>query len=250
MTLSLSDQAKYLSELGIEPWYPRVLLNNALIPTSFVESPSSQPISSPLEATIASQPIRPQLDTSVPEHPIAAAPISQALVNSEEAVQQQAITTVVSSEELEAPIRFALQLYVIDDCLVASSLTANYVELQNPASKLMNAILKVIFGGDGYLHHEHLISWPFFASPNASQGVSSAQKYVNGVVEHLIEAHRVKKILGFGGVLAKLNGWSSVCGDLFSVPYLLLPSIYKMLQDPTLKSKAWQVIQQSDFMCQ
>jgi hypothetical protein len=239
VTLSFSEQANYLNELGIQVWYPRVHLTNAIPPKTLVTQASNaieslgvkeeaQSIKSNLIKDITPEsenrsPIEPFSKTKPPEQ---------------------------SESHTETPIRFALHLYVIGDCLVASSLSPDYLSRQESATRLLNAIVKVTFQREAVLHHDHLISWPFFASPNANQGIESAQKYVNGVIEHLIEAHRIEKILAFGGVLAKLNGWRSLDGQLLSVPYLLLPSLYKMLQDPLLKKKAWQTIQQSDFLQQ
>lgn len=235
MTLSFAEQQQYLKEIGIDIWYPRLNLSHALLPQQFNEC-SNQLGKGMHEASTISM-----------DSPVAGVSVGQQK-------EPEGVGSTITDESqigfdaVEVPIRFAIRLYVVNDCLVVSSLASDYEIYENSASKLLKSILKITTSGEIILQHDHLISWPFFASPNASQGMSAAQKYVNGVIEHLIEAYHVKTLLAFGGVLAKLNSWKDLSGNFLTVPYVLLPSLYKMLQNPSLKKKAWQSIIQSDML--
>ncbi len=242
MTLSIQEKSSYLTEFGVDLWFPRVKLNNSPLPQSFIET-KRPPVTDdkplvPENAETAALQTEPPVSDLKLERP------AETLY--EPAVSQPVMQPASVADD--RPIHFALNLYVINDCLVISSLSSDFQLHDVPAKKLMCAVLKTMIRESQNLRHDHLISWPFFASPNSNQGIHSAKQYVNGVIEHLIESHSIKRLVVFGGVLPKLNAWQKAAGDLFEVPYLVLPSLYKMLAEPALKKKAWQAIQKSSFL--
>lgn len=242
--LSTEQKQAYLSEMGIEPWYPRVALPNSmpaiqLIPAVVPEiEPVSEPPANSASVVQTPQPDPIQLKSSVPV---------------EEGVQPPAPVaqpSVVVDQLYDKPVRFGLAIYVIGDWLITSSLVPNYQQLNDADVRLIQAIVKAIDGTNAAFGYHHVISWPFFSNPQASQGAEAAKRYVNGVIEHLAEEHEVKKLLSFGGVLAKLNDWQSAEGSEFNLARLNLPSVYKMLHEPALKAKAWDSIRQSALFAQ
>ncbi|MEJ2043629.1 MAG: hypothetical protein P8X74_13805 [Reinekea sp.] len=240
MTLSISEKAEYLAEIGIEAWYPRYSLQNALQVELF--------IAQELKSTLATVPEdTSETYTQIPTSKQFPSKVSTTSKAEQTTKLEGPLTRPTGSLE-EKPIRFALNLYIYNEYLIVSSLSTDYKQKQASAQKLLTAILRTILSEELALRHDHLISWPFFASPNANQGIASARQYVNGVIEHLTETHTVNKVIVFGGVLPKLNEWVSATGQIFEKPYLVFPSLYKMLSDPGLKRKAWQTILESDLV--
>jgi len=227
VNLTPEQKYNYIDALGIEPWYPRVVLINA----------------KPVQALGLEQ-VEPE-DTSVPEVPVST--LQTVSVVEETSDTEQPKTTVADSvaQNSEKPIRFGLALYVIDDWIICSSLVSDYQQYNDVSVKLIYAILNAISNGTGTLHYHHVISWPFFSNRQVSQGIEPARQYVNGVIEHLVEQHKASKLLVCGGVLAKLNQWQDVEGQEFGLSRVNIPSVYKMLSDPREKAKAWHLIQKS-----
>lgn len=239
--LTTEQKQTYLAEMGIDPWFPRVSLPNALPVIQLAPVPTQQ--------------TGPSVDTAMPVSVSAVAampetkPVPSSTSEKAEVVQHPASikpeSSVVVDQLYDKPVRFGLAIYVIGDWLITSSLTSNYQQLNDADVRLIQAIVKSIDGTSSAFAYHHVISWPFFSNVQASQGAEAAKRYVNGVIEHLAEEHEAKKLLCFGGVLAKLNDWQSAEGTEFDLTRLNLPSIYKMLQEPSLKAKAWDVIQRS-----
>ena len=244
-TLIISRQQKsdYIEAMGIRRWLPRVILPNAMPPIQFSVVASerfSEPVSAPND-------VSENLETQSPAVP-SHSPLPS--VPKLEHPPRVNVSTHKSDQNSSEPnsIRFGLALYVVKDWLVCSSLTSDYQEQEASAVQLINNILNVLGVSELGLAHHHIISWPFFTNPNASQGVESAKQYVNGVIEHIVEEHKVSKMLVCGGVLAKLNKWQSIEGSEFELSRLIIPSVYKMLADPSEKAKAWQIIQNSTLL--
>ena len=245
MHLSAQQKQQYLDAMGIQPWYPRVRLNLAPEPFVFgssvetgsetassvaaIEPATAQPRAAEQPAALASQTPPPSIATEAPS----AEPVP-------------ASTEPRPSANVK-PIHFGLGLYVLGPWLIVSSLSAQHNAQQDPAFRLLIAILRQFGNQDEEPSYHHVIAWPFFSNPNADQGKLAANQYVNGVIEHLVEEHPVRRVLVFGGVLAKLNDWDSPEGDCISLPRMNLPSLYKMLKDPSQKAKAWQLIQDSSL---
>lgn len=215
----------YLTEMGITTWYPRVRLKNALEPTIF------EPIQSEKVKTLAiSEKSDSQSVSNTPlEHSLATKPSEEPVV-------------VKPAKSGSDTIRFGLGIYVINDFLVISSLVNDHEFYQDSALNLIQNIIKAITLGKTEISHHHVISWPFFSNTNADQGKASAKKYVDSVIEHIKEQHHFKRIVVFGGVMPKLHDWRSPQGEDYGVSRIVLPSVYRMLDDATLKAKAWSLL--------
>ncbi|WP_196161740.1 hypothetical protein [Reinekea sp. G2M2-21] len=232
MNLTPEQKSNYINALGIEPWYPRMVLINA----------------KPAQALVLDTIERGETSLSeVPESTLQAVSVLEETRNIEQQEQPEALLADSATQNSEKPIRFGLALYVIDDWIVCSSLISDYQQYNDVAGKLIHSILKSISDGTGTLHYHHVISWPFFSNRQVSQGIEPARQYVNGVIEHLVEQHKASKLLVCGGVLAKLNQWHEVEGEEFGLSRVNIPSVYKMLNDPQQKVKAWHLIQKSSL---
>lgn len=243
MTLSITEKVEYLAAIGIEAWYPRYALQNAV--RSEIESQvvkDSPHMHSANVSEDAPSEANDQIHNSSPS-----ADVFNNIQTSQLTEPETIVANPVTMLE-EKPIRFALNLYIYNEYLIVSSLSSDYQQKQSQAQKLLLSILHTVINQKLELRHDHLISWPFFASPNANQGIESAKQYVNGVIEHLTEMHNISQVIVLGGVLPKLNSWTSAVGTIFDRPYLVLPSLYKMLSEPGLKRRAWEAIQASELM--
>jgi hypothetical protein len=237
VNLSLQQQKEYIEAMGVDSWYPRVSLANAL--PVIQQAPISDDSS---DESVQSEQVLTQDNSVVSLNPIQveAQPI---------AVPVTDLSKAANSElKSEKPIRFGLALYAFDDWLVVSSLVPNYLEQNDAATRLLTGMMKSLGLQKFELKYHHVISWPFFSNPNASQGAESALQYVNGVIEHLVEEHKAKKLLVCGGVLSKLKSWDEIEGVDYGLERLLVPSLYKMIEEPALKAKAWSVMKNSKFM--
>ncbi len=230
MNLTPEQKSNYINALGIEPWYPRMVLINA--------KPVQPLIMEPVEHGERSV-------SEVPVSTLQAVSVLEETRNTEQQTKPVVQLADAAVPNTEKPIRFGLALYVIDDWIVCSSLISDYQHFNDVAGKLIHSILKAISDGTGTLHYHHVISWPFFSNRQVSQGIEPARQYVNGVIEHLVEQHKASKLLVCGGVLAKLNQWQDVEGREFGLSRVNIPSVYKMLSDPREKAKAWHLIQKS-----
>ena len=176
MQLDPQQKQQYLAEMGIDPWFPRASLSNAQPVVSLLpevspppvvsqpissEAPSIEPKPTPIQSNVSPEPVKnPDQGEPVP---------------SMQSVQQK-------------PVRFGLGIYVVDKWIVASSLVPDHQRFTEADVRLMLSILKAIDGTQQNISYHHVISWPFFSNPQASQGVDAAKQYVNGVLEHLTEA--------------------------------------------------------------
>ena len=236
MTLTTQQQNDYIHAMEIEPWFPRVQLVNSLPVVDFVSS--NDTLQEAGESTVVEA---------------AEIPIAQTLLNSRVQEKQQspeaskALESNTSSKA-DQPIKFGLGLYIYGDWLISSSLSSNYLSLQKSANQLTVNILRTLGENQSELKYHHVISWPFFSNPNSSQGKSAAKQYVNGVIEHLVEEHKVKRLLVFGGVLPKLNDWLEAEGENFGINRIVIPSVYRMLDDPLEKQKAWALMKASSLL--
>ncbi len=224
--------------MGIDVWHPRAVLANAQAPLQQSTVPSIEVELEPISVTPLS--ISPQLETRQEiTH-------DQNNVVVEDPPSVNEPIMVQTGETGVKPIRFGLGLYLIGDYIVVSSLTSDHQLYQSQALALIQNILKSFSNEDNLdLKHHHVIAWPFFTNSSAEQGVIAAKQYVNGVIEHLTEKYSASNVVIFGGVLPKLNGWK--VPDDNTSNRLILPSVYKMMSEPRLKAKAWQLIQNSNY---
>ncbi|TXR51251.1 hypothetical protein [Reinekea thalattae] len=241
----------YLKEMGIQPWFPRVALTNALAPLNIPAYDSVAEQDAALQS-VATPVVNPNADTTVAESSTQLKRES-AKPHSDLAPTKQSMASVTSTQTeppvvgRTKPVRFGLGLYVIGDWLVASSLINDHALHYDASLSLIQSILNAIDGSQAVLSYHHSIAWPFFSSSNADQGLSAAKHYVTGVIEHLQDEHKTQKLLAFGGVLPKLNGWSDINDAALSQQCLILPSVYRMMDEPELKAKAWLAIQNSPY---
>jgi hypothetical protein len=236
VNLTTQQKNDYIHAMEIEPWFPRVQLANSQPVVEFVNPKDT------LQKTEES--------TAVES---AEAPIGQTALNSTGREKQQSLETSKAlegntSSNADQPIKFGLGLYIYGDWLISSSLSSNYLSLQKLANQLTINILRTLGENQSELTYHHVISWPFFSNPNSSQGKSAAKQYVNGVIEHLVEEHKVKNLLVFGGVLPKLNDWFEAEGENFGINRIVIPSVYRMLDDPLEKQKAWALMRASSLL--
>ena len=236
-------KSDYLESMGIQPWFPRAVLANSLPPLQLsddLDSEEDVAVVARLHAHQAAE------DASV----------NQAVSENPEAAQQKKVAQQPKAEVQKPkqkvpqarPVRFGLGLYVFGDWLVASSLIDDHALYQDQAISLAGNIVKAIEGQSSPLEYHHTISWPFFSNASADQGVDAARQYVSGVIDHLKEKHETSKLLVFGGVLPKLNSWPLTGRINDSTERLILPSLYKMMDEPALKARAWHEIQSSPFL--
>lgn len=216
----------YLKEMGITAWYPRARLTNALEPLLF-DALQSKKVDA--EAIVD----KPHPQAILPN------PIEHSV--SSKATNNESTVTPPKKSGTDT-IRFGLGIYIINDFLVISSLVNDHELYQASALNLIQNIIKAITRSNGDISHHHIISWPFFSNTNADQGKSSAKKYVDSVIEHIKEQHQFKRIIVLGGVMPKLNDWRSPQGEAYGVGRIVLPSVYRMLDDATLKAKAWSLL--------
>lgn len=237
MTTQSNLKDDYLSEMGITPWYPRVHLVNALAPMEFIQSqkpPSLEDASIGL-GQVANDDSKPAQETKI-----------ESVLTVEQNVK--AVESKPAAKHgSEENVRFGLGVYVVGGYIIASSLTGQHEALQDQAWRLMQNILRSIRNEDHPLVYHHSIFWPFFQNKSADQSLSSAQEYVDEFIGHLSEQYKINKIIAFGGVLPKLKRWSPESDTYNPDIHLVLPSLYKMLNNPAEKAKAWQLIQASPF---
>jgi hypothetical protein len=235
--LTIQQQQDYIQAMDIDPWFPRVKLKNS--PPALLLTEKGEGFLEPANSDGSDVVAGDVLDLKA---------TLQEVVRNTPAETKKSDKSEQSNVALsEKPIKFGMGLYVYGDWLIASSLSSGYQSMQEPASRLIISILRTLGDKPCELKYHHVISWPFFSNPNSSQGKSAAQQYVNGVIEHLVEEHEVKRILVLGGVLAKLNDWIEIEGADFGSKRLVIPSVYRMLEDPSEKRKAWTIIKSSSF---
>lgn len=236
----------YLKEMGIEPWFPAMLLANAPEPTVAQDAEHSQTNYSEIDQACS---VASNAEVPPQEHQESQLQAPSAIV--EPALLSRGNSNVESPSIVRhpktKPIKFALGLYAIGDSLVVSTLVPTYEHYEAPALSLIQSILKSFCSEELTLKHHHVINWPFFQNDQADQGKESARDYVQNVSSLLVENHGLNKTISFGGVLPTLYNW--VTEEGLSVPEntLALPSVYKMMDHGSEKAKAWQIIKRSPF---
>ena len=242
MTTQANIKDDYLSEMSIDPWYPRARLVNALPPSVVaIVDPKLQDNAAPLLESIKAIP-KPDLND-----PILVETQSEALKQLETHAVNKVETKPLVKNDTKESVRFGLGVYVVGEYVIASSLISQHEVLQDQAWRLMQNILLTLSSTDHPLLYHHSIFWPFFQNKNADQSLDSAKEYVDEFIGHLSEQYKTKKIIAFGGVLPKLKQWSPDSSHFKPDIHLVLPSLYKMLNNPAEKAKAWQLIQASPF---
>lgn len=236
MTLS-TRKRKALSDLDIDTWYPRVILPNSPIPC-LIEEPSSN------KSTVASVEKK-SLDPSTP----ALKAVQYHQIQTANVVDSApAITRNLGAVEYDEPIRFGLELYVVDKFFVASALATGYEHQEQSALRLLQQILFAMTGSEfEAVAHQHKLYWPLFNNEHAGRGVNSAKIHLHEMFSEIVRQHAPDYFISFGGVLPKIFDWKSANGSDFGLKRIALPSLYKMLTNTQSKSKAWELIKQHYF---
>ena len=235
----------YLTAMGVTPWYPRVILANALSPLqqpTMIGEPDkeAQPVI-PLVELASSTVTTPSAQLNPHEHS-SVRPSEMGTASELNRPVAASAVLPASVTDNTAAIRFGLGIYVLGDWLVVSSLVTGHEQTQDVAFRLIANLLKAMTGNQYEFKHHHEIAWPFFSNANAEQGLDAAKHYVLGVLQQHAETHQTTHLLVLGGVLSKLNGWEGAHGTELGMQRLVLPSVYRMISEPMEKAKAWQLI--------
>lgn len=231
----------YLNAMGIQSWYPRVRLPAAPEPLLFdlddsqdavpaaAENasavPQAQSAATPAAETAPSQPAGP-----------AAVPRLQSETTKPDATPEAA----PRAQTAPAVPRFVLSLSVVGRYLIADTL-ARGLEQPTPAGQqLLLNILATLGVSAADVHTHHVIQWPLFTNPRVDQGIKQAQLYVDEKLEQFVRQHQPEQLLSFGAVLPRLHDWQHPQGEHLGLPWVGLPSLYRMLEDPRQKAVAWQ----------
>lgn len=234
-----SSRQHYLRAMGIQSWYPRMRLPAAPEPLLFdlddsqeavpapsaLAQPQTGPQQTPAQSATATQPVA----TAVPR--VQADTAARTTAEPEAAAKAQSAPAVP---------RFVLSLSVVGPYLIADTL-ARGLEQPTPAGQqLLLNILASLGVTAADVHTHHVIQWPLFTNPRVDQGIKQAQLYVDEKLEQFVRQHEPKWLLSFGAVLPRLHDWQQPQGDHLGLPWVGLPSLYRMLEDPRQKAVAWQ----------
>lgn len=235
----------YLTAMGVTPWYPRVILANALSPLqqpTMTRGPDKEAQSVVPLVALASSSVSTSTAQPNPHEHNRVTPSARGAESELRGSEAASAVVPVSATDNTAAIRFGLGIYVLADWLVVSSLVSGHEQKQDVALRLIANLVKAMTGTQYEFKHHHEIAWPFFSNANAEQGLDAAKHYVLGVLQQHADTHQTTQLLVLGGVLSKLNGWESAHGTELGMQRLVLPSVYRMLSDPSEKAKAWQLI--------
>lgn len=214
----------YLDAMGVQAWYPRVRLPVA-----------PEPIIFDLDDTPATTPEQPP----APPEPVDTRPARQAEA-APPATEVEAPPARRAAGTSQAVPRFVLSLSVVGPYLVADTL-ARGLEQPTPAGQqLLVNILATLGVSNRDVRTHHIIQWPLFTNPRVDQGIDQARIYVDEKLEQFVRQFRPERLLSFGAALPRLHGWESPAGEHAGLPWVGLPSLYRMLDDPRQKAVAWQ----------
>ncbi|PTY37781.1 hypothetical protein BGP77_14985 [Saccharospirillum sp. MSK14-1] len=227
--------------MGIESWYPRMRLPMAPEPLLFDldDSGYSAPAAEQASATQQPQPTPGQSAQSpAPAQPAesTAVPRIQAVPPKAEAEPQAA----PKAQSAPAVPRFVLSLSVVGPYLIADTLARGLEQPTAAGQQLLLNILATLGVSAKDVHTHHVIQWPLFTNPRVDQGIQQAQLYVDEKLEQFVRQHEPKQLLSFGAVLPRLHDWQQPHGEHLGLPWVGLPSLYRMLDDPRQKAVAWQ----------
>lgn len=233
--LTEADRRYYLEAMGIQPWYPRVRLPAAPDPIVFdlddTEAPADALVdkASPQPQPEAPEPSAPQLKSV--EAPDQSNPTEAAEPAAEEAPARRTQTSPVP--------RFALSISVVGDYLITDSLGRGMDQPSASGQQLLLNILSTLGVTQQDIRTHHVIQWPLFTNRRVDQGIEQARLYVDEKVDQFVRQFEPKVLLSFGAVMPRLQDWQQPTGEYFGLPWVGLPSIYRMLTEPKQKAVAW-----------
>jgi hypothetical protein len=224
----------YLEAMGIDSWYPRVRLPAAPLPLMFdlddtdsLANPADSGQQTPAPTV---EPVEQKTPATMPEPaPVAAPPVAAESGGGPQVVRSQA-----------APVpRFALSLSVVGDYLIADSLARGLSQPTDTGQQLLLNILSTLGVSSSDVRTHHVVQWPLFTNRKVDQGLEQARVYVDEKLDQFIRQYQPTALLSFGAVMPRLQGWQQPKGDYNDVPWVGLPSLYQMLNDPLKKAVCW-----------
>lgn len=239
-----SRRQHYLNAMGVQSWYPRMRLPGAPEPLLFDLDDSDDPV--PVQAAGAAAVAADRPTPAPVQARVAVADsvnaTSQALPAEPTAQPTPAPAEEAAPKSNTAPAvpRFILSLSVVGRFVIADTL-ARGLEQPTPAGQqlLINILATLGVSADEVRTH-HVIQWPLFTNPRVDQGLTQARLYVDEKLQQFIRQYEPRQLLSFGAVLPKLHDWQQPTGDHLGLPWVGLPSLYRMLKDPRQKAVAWQ----------
>ncbi|HET8848737.1 MAG TPA: hypothetical protein VFM78_02535 [Marinobacter sp.] len=237
--LSEPSRRHYLEAMGIDSWYPRVRLPAAPPPLTFdlddtVYAPGAEapPVAAPgAESTAPAAALSQPVDS----------PVGQRLESAQattEPAADPAGPQVVRSKAAPVP-RFALSLSVVGDYLIADSLARGLSQPTDTGQQLLLNILATLGVGAADVRTHHVVQWPLFTNRKVDQGLDQARIYVDEKLDQFIRQYQPTAMLSFGAVMPRLQGWQQPKGDYGDLPWVGLPSLYQMLNEPMKKAICW-----------
>ena len=245
--LAESNRRHYLDAMGIQSWYPRVRLPAAPEPLFFDldDSQDAMPatadttsVAAPPAQSTSAQPAATQAAEPAPSQP--GGSVSVPRIQTETSKPTTTPEAAPRAQSAPAVPRFVLSLSVVGRYLIADTL-ARGLEQPTPAGQqLLLNILATLGVSAADVHTHHVIQWPLFTNPRVDQGIKQAQLYVDEKLEQFVRQHQPEQLLSFGAVLPRLHDWQQPNGEHLGLPWVGLPSLYRMLEDPRQKAVAWQ----------
>jgi hypothetical protein len=224
----------YLEAMGIDSWYPRVRLPTAPLPLMF-DLDDTDYLADPADS--GQQTLTEVVDSVEPNTP-AAMPDPVPVAAPPAAAESGAGPQVVRSQAAPVP-RFALSLSVVGDYLIADSLARGLSQPTDTGQQLLLNILATLGVSSADVRTHHVVQWPLFTNRKVDQGLEQARVYVDEKLDQFIRQYQPTALLSFGAVMPRLQGWQQPKGEYNDVPWVGLPSLYQMLNDPLKKAVCW-----------
>lgn len=237
LPLPEASRQHYLEAMGIASWYPRVRLPAAPEPLTFDLDDTEHPLSvSDGDDATSDQPVAAAVPVTA-QQPAPAQPGPAAAAVTEPGTGPQ----VVRSKAAPVP-RFALSLSVVGDYLIADSLARGLSQPTDSGQQLLLNILATLGVGAADVRTHHVVQWPLFTNRKVDQGLDQARVYVDEKLDQFIAQFQPSMMLSFGAVMPRLQGWQQPRGDYGDLPWVGLPSLYQMLNEPMKKAICWHRI--------
>lgn len=237
-----ASRQQYLVAMGIDSWYPRVRLPAAPEPLVF-DLDDTDYAAPPVETgSVTTQPAldaRPATSPRPAEVPAETTPAGAASAADPGAGPSG--PQVVRSKAAPVP-RFALSLSVVGDYLIADTLARGLSQPTDSGQQLLLNILAKLRVGAADVRTHHVVQWPLFTNRKVDQGLDQARVYVDEKLDQFIRQYQPSMMLSFGAVMPKLQGWQQPQGDYGDLPWVGLPSLYQMLNEPMKKAICWHRI--------
>lgn len=234
--LSEPSRRHYLEAMGIDSWYPRVRLPAAPLPLTFDLDDTDY---APGTDTPVAAPGKESTTPAAASEQLADRPVGQRPETAQaEAASEPAGPQVVRSKAAPVP-RFALSLSVVGDYLIADSLARGLSQPTDTGQQLLLNILATLGVGAADVRTHHVVQWPLFTNRKVDQGLDQARVYVDEKLDQFIRQYQPTAMLSFGAVMPRLQGWQQPKGDYGDLPWVGLPSLYHMLNEPMKKAICW-----------